>query len=237
MSLILRVDVDKPYGNASLTRSIASKLSEDYWFPDRIYKTRYLIHLAEFLGLCNKENIAGHIYFRMCTVPDEKIVELVKKGGHRIGFHAENTRSLETFSAEWNDFEEVVSPEKVSSFSKHGSGTLKLGKQHYAPYEPEKYKDWAMELNTRFYFGNGICKSIDDLIPKNDFYPNMFWIEREYRDNSFSGFDQLLKIAKNKDVPVLIHPCNYERSRVVANDFKELIKLSKENNIDWKVYE
>ena len=60
-------------------------------------------------------------------------------GGHKIGFHAENTRTIDTFSEELNVFKKKVSPAKVESFSKHGSGQLKLGKYHYPSFEPEKY--------------------------------------------------------------------------------------------------
>lgn len=236
MSLILRVDVDKPYGHANLVRKVASKLTEDYWFPQFLLKDKYLTHLVAFLELCNREKVQGFIYFRTCTHPDEKVLRLLNEGGHKIGFHAENTRSVETFSAELNSFKKSLSGCQVDSFTKHGSGTLKLGKHHYAPYEPDKYKKWATDLAIKYYFGNGICNSVDDLKCENSFWPNMFWIEREYRTDKFSQIDSLVSASVDNDVVALVHPCNFVTSAEVSNDFKDLIRLSKQKNVKWKVF-
>jgi hypothetical protein len=236
MGLILRVDVDKPYGHSSLLRKIASKVAEDY-FPIPFFGgIQYLKHLEAFLECCNSEQVPGFIYHRQCTVPDKKINELLIAGGHKLGFHAENTRSEETFAAELRLFSEKVSPAKVSSFTKHGSGVLKLGKHHYPPYEPEKYKAWSARLGIGFYFGNGICANAADLYAADRFYPTMFWIEKDYRNPAFSELQQLLDAARSGDVAILIHPENFYTYKSVAHDFRQLIKLAREEGIGWKVF-
>jgi len=236
MALILRVDVDKPYGHSGLVRKIASKIAEDYFSIPVVGSFKYLSHLVPFLEYCNKENISGFIYHRQCTTPNEKVIKLLMSGGHKLGFHAENTRSFETFNEELCSFKEKVKPIQVESFTKHGSGTLKLGKHHYPPYEPEKYKDWSERAGSRFYFGNGICKNEIDLYSEEGFFSNMFWIERDYRDPDFFDFPKLLSAAKNKDVVILIHPCNFHAFKTVADDFKLLVRLSKEQKIEWKIF-
>lgn len=236
MALILRVDVDKPYGHSNLIRKVASKIAEDYFPIPIVGSFKYLSHLVEFLEYCNAQHVSGFIYHRTCTAPNKKVIELLKSGGHKICFHAENTRSFETFSRELNSFKEKVNPLAVESFTKHGSGELKLGKYHYPLYEPEKYKDWSAKAGIGFYFGNGICKNENDLYPENSFFPNMFWMERAYRNPDFSDLQKLLDAAKKKDVVVLIHPCNFHSFKIVADDFKHLIRLSKEQNVSWKVY-
>ena len=235
MSIILRADVDKPYGHSNLIRKVASKVVEDYFSIPIFGSFKYLSHLIEFLEYCNAQHIPGFIYHRMCTAPNKKVKELLISGGHKVCFHAENTRSFETFSEELNCFKEKVKPLSVESFTKHGSGTLKLGKYHYPPYEPEKYQDWSVKTGTGFYFGNGICKNENDLYSENGVFSNMFWMERDYRDPDFSDLQKLLNVAKKKDVVVLIHPCNFHTSKIVSEDFMLLVKLSKEQNVNWKV--
>jgi hypothetical protein len=203
MALILRADVDKPYGHANLPRKIASKVVEDY-FPIPFGHYKYLSHLIQFLRYCNENRVPGFMYHRICTRPNAEVVKLLNEGGHKLGFHAENTRSPETFSAELKLFREKVKPLEVTSFTKHGSGTLKLGKYHYPPYEEDKYKAWAPKEHIGFYFGNGICKKAEDLYSVNGFFPSMFWIERDYRDPGFNDLKQLVSCAATKDV--VTHP-------------------------------
>jgi hypothetical protein len=236
MALILRVDVDKPYGRKGLFRKIISKLAEDYWFPEKVKSLGYLSHLTDFLQFCNSQNVSGFIYHRICTVPDEKIKKLLLEGGHKIGLHAENTRSFETFLPELKEMKHKAPPLQVESFTKHGSGELKLGRYHYPPYEPEKYKEWATKTGISFFFGNGISCNESELYSKNGYFENMFWIEREYRHPGFSDFQQVIAAAKKQDVTILIHPCNYNASPLVAADFKQLVQLSKQENIAWKVF-
>jgi len=233
MPLVLRVDVDKPYGNSNFYNSVRSKLSEDYWYPNfSLFKYNYLAQLDEFLNYCNKVSIKGYFYFRICTIPDENIKKLLKNGGHKAGMHAENTRNYDTFK---NEYEKLLdlSNIKLDSFSKHGSGKIKLGKHHYAPYEPDKYIEWAKKLNISFPFGNDICSCAEDLKITDDYYPKIFWIEREYRNEHFKNLSKLIEVAKKEIVPILIHPSNFNSTAAVRNDFKELIQLAKEHNIDW----
>jgi hypothetical protein len=233
MPLTLRVDVDKPYGNSNFINAVRSKLTEDYWYPNvTLFNRNYLSQLSSFLKHCNDENICGYFYYRRSTVPNLKIIQLMQEGGHRAGLHAENTRSFETFKSEWDTMSKACSLE-LGSFSKHGSGQLKLGKYHYPPYEPDKYKEWANKLGVEFRFGNGICSSVKDFEDASEFYPEMFWIERDYRDQRFSNLEEVIECAKNNLVPVLIHPSNYSANKEVKQDFKELISLAKKNNVDW----
>ena len=233
MPLILRVDVDKPYGHSTIINKIKSKLSEDYWFPKfGPWHKNYLYHLEDFIQTCNKNSIPGLFYFRICTSPDAKIKKILQEGGHKPGVHAENTRDISTFKNELQHLKKISGLE-FETFTKHGSGNLKLGKHHYAPYEPEKYLSWTDELNLQFPFGNEICSDKNDFKNQKNFYPKMFWLEREYRDPNFFDIEDLIEVAKNDIVPVLIHPCNFVTSEIVRNDFMNLIKLSKQAGIEW----
>lgn len=231
MPFILRVDVDKPYGHHSISTKILSKLREDYYFPASKY-LKYLKPTEEFLRFCNTNGVSSFLYFRNATIPTKKILELMSEGGHILGFHAENTITKETFQEELQIFEEKVG-QKVHFFTKHGSGKLKLGKNHYPPYEPEKYQNWSNALGIDFSFGNGIANSIASLAAQDGFYPNMFWIERAYRDSHFSSLEPLIDLAKESLVTLVVHPANFYTDVNVKNDLLELFMRSREHAIHW----
>jgi len=231
MPLILRLDVDKPYGNAGLVRRVMSKLSEDMWFP--VVRPLYLKHLAEFIRYCNTESIPAIFYHRHSTVPTAEVIRLYEQGGHQVGFHAENTRTFETFSNELAEFKRKVGGLPLHSFTKHGSGFYKLGKNHYPPYEPGKYLQWSRQVKIPFLFGNGIASSPEDLAPKEGFFPNMFWIESEYRHPEFATVAAAVSCARDQKVPVLLHPCNFQSSSQARNDFFEMVRLSRKMEVKW----
>lgn len=235
MSLILRVDVDKPYGKSNFLKRVASKLTEDIWFP-KITALGYMNHVVDFIQFCNNQKIQGFFYYRNCTLPDKETKKLLIAGNHKIGFHAENTRNLNSFLSELKIFKKNLKIKNIDSFTKHGSGMLKLGKHHYPFYEPNLYIEWSSILGISFHFGNGICEKSQDLLSKNNFFSHMFWIEREYRNPDFFDFQKLLELAKTEDVVVLIHPCNYQASKEVKEDFMLLVQLSFEQKICWKTF-
>jgi len=141
MSIILRMDIDHPYGKKSLFRHILSRISSDFYFP-RIEALEYLNELKALLTLLNQHNVRSYIFFRQCSHPSPSVLERIDEGQHIIGLHLENSRSFGTFKNELNRFVKKLN-RKIDVFSKHGSGKYKYGFRHYAPYEPEKYIDWG----------------------------------------------------------------------------------------------
>ena len=61
----------------------------------------------------------------------------------------------------------------------------------------------------------------------------MFWINKEYRNNKMNRLDEIIEISKNIDIPVIIHPSNFIADNTVNSEFKELVKLAKENTVSW----
>lgn len=231
MSLILRVDIDKPYGHHGIIPKILSKLREDYYFP-RVNQLGYLKPTASFLKFCNTNNVKTILYFRNCTIPNKTVHDLIKEGGHRIGFHAENTRTITSFKYELERFENNIGVE-VNTFTKHGSGTLKLGKNHYAPYEPERYKTWAKELDLEYMLGNGITNKLDQLYMQNGFFENMFWLEHHYRKSPLDKIDDIVYAAKDRDIVLVIHPANFFTFENVRNDLERTFDLAKKLDVKW----
>lgn len=192
----------------------------------------YLSHLKKLMLYCNEQKIRGYFFHRICTAPTAEIIELYKNGGHKTGLHAENTRNYETFSAELSSLSKLTG-QRIISFTKHGSGDLKLGKYHYAPYEPEKYSEWAKASGSGFHFGNLIIDKAENFTCINGLYPYMFWIDNGSRHAGLNKIEDVIELAKTKDVPVLIHPCEFNTSQDSRNDFMNLAEMAKQEKLEW----
>ena len=231
MPILLRLDIDKPYGNRGVVKRILSKVREDYWFP-QIRSAGYLVDFMRFIGELNEQGLPAISYHRLCTVPSTKALELLGLGGHQIGLHAEDTRSLETLKAEVECLRQMVPRQKLHSFTKHGSGELKLGRRHYAPNEPEKNQQWAQELALPFLFGNGLAESSSDFASTRAFYPNMFWLEPGYQSAAF-GMEQALQAAAHGNLILIIHPENIYSQAGVHDQFWNMVAQAKQRGIGF----
>lgn len=219
MALIVRIDVDRPYGKQGLVRHVASRVSSDYFLP-RLEWLRYLEELKTILGVLNDNGRSAYVFFRKCSYPSDDVRELMAAGNHVYGLHLENSRTADTFREELESLErELGFP--VSAFSKHGSGRYKLGRHHYAPYEPERYRPWAKQAGLKFFFGN-----LEDprLRPIQDdgllFYPSAFWLEPEWRDKRKFPLDWLLREAAERDVVMLLHADNVTSDPEILREFR-----------------
>jgi hypothetical protein len=222
MAIILRIDVDRPYGREPLLRHVASRLSSDYWWP-KIESLGYLRELSEMLGMLNQRRAQAYAFFRRCTRPSRAVIEQMNSGGHIFGLHLENSRSFETFQAEKAELERHLG-RKVRAFSKHGSGGQRYGRTHFAPYEPEKYVDWASRASMSLFLGN----LEDPTLPPASadgvrVYPSAFWLEPHWRNTRAFPLEWLLTEAKRRDVVMLVHPENVLASAEIKRDFERVI--------------
>src|SRR5688572_5219974 len=99
MALVVRIDVDRPYGRYPFYRHVLSRLSSDLYFP-KIDYIGYLDELKWMLRTLNEKNAKAYAFFRRCTLPSPSVLNLIAQGGHEIGLHLENSRSYETFVQE-----------------------------------------------------------------------------------------------------------------------------------------
>lgn len=224
MALIIRIDVDRPYGKSPLYRHLLSRLSSDVYFP-RIETFGYLKELKIVLHMLNSRGARAHVFFRRCTLPSKAILGLLNAGRHTIGLHLENSRSLENFKMEKEILEQHIG-EKIFIFSKHGSGNVKYGYHHYAPYEPDEYVEWARRAHMKVFLGNLEDPSIRPIIDKEGlfFYPAAFWLETHWRNTRLFTVDWLISKAKIFDIVVLIHPENVIETPGLIDEFIRLVE-------------
>jgi hypothetical protein len=222
--VLLRIDVDRPYGRAPLWRHIASRVSSDFYLP-RIDAFGYLRELAALLQLFNEHHAAAYVFFRRCTLPSRVVLDLMQRGGHRLGLHLENSRSLQSFMAEKSVLEQACSM-RVCAVSKHGSGGAKYGRAHFAPYEPLKYEAWCAEANVRLFLGNLEDPTIDRVLGASGVtvFPAAYWLEPAWRDTQRFSVDWLIEYSRSNDVVVLIHPENTLGSDALRQDLGRLLR-------------
>ena len=175
------------------------------------------------LQILNERHARSYVFFRRCTLPSEPAFKLLDQGHHEIGLHLEDSRSFESFEKEKRGLEQYTRRE-VLAISKHGSGGKKYGYNHYAPYEPEKYIEWAKRLSMRVFFGNLEDPTISPANNNGGFlaYLAAFWLEPHWRDTQRFTVDWLLARAKESDVVLLVHPENVLESPNLLEDFKRI---------------
>src|SRR5262245_6419196 len=117
MPLIVRIDVDRPYGKHPFARHVLSRVGADFFFP-AIESFGYLAELNRMLCMLNASNARAYVFFRRCTLPSKSTLELIDLGGHEIGLHLENSRSFETFLREKTILERHIG-RSVFAVSKH----------------------------------------------------------------------------------------------------------------------
>jgi hypothetical protein len=222
MPLIIRIDVDRPYGRSPWLRHLLSRVSSDLYFP-RIAGMGYLSELRTMLSWLNERRARAYVFFRRCTLPSGAILELLEAGGHEIGLHLENSRSFATFLEE-KEIVEQHSGKKVRAVSKHGSGGAKYGLHHYAHYEPERYVEWAGQASMQLFLGNLEDACLEAVrAGKVLVFPSAFWLEPAWRDTEKFTVDWLLDRARHRDIVLLVHPENLLAQPELVTDFKKLI--------------
>ncbi len=223
MSLIIRIDVDRPYGRQSLLRQTLSRISSDYYFP-KIQTLGYLADLKIIIETLDKNNAKSYIFFRRCSLPSLSIIKLIDKGQHKIGLHLENSRSYETFNHELKYIEDFLN-RKVNTFTKHGSGKFKYGFHHYAPYEPKKYIEWGKKANMHIFFGNHEDPTITDYFDNGlHIFPSAFWLEPSWRKTEKFNIKWLTKEASKRNIVLLFHPDNITVNPSLLNELSYILK-------------
>ena len=151
-----------------------------------------------------------------------------------LGLHAENTKNCDTLKRELEVVQKHLYPLKVHSFTKHGYGNWKGGRNHYPTYNPSQYLKWSQALGIPYYFGNGTINESSKLSNQNEYYPDVFWVSKlHYAECERLALHRIIDIAKNSNVVVIIHPANFQAEIQVMNDMKKLVFLARQSQVNW----
>ena len=223
VALVIRLDIDRPYGRSPVHRHVLSRLGSDFYFP-RVRAWGYLKELEEMLQLLNENHARAYVFFRRCTLPSAEVMKLLDQGGHEIGLHLENSRSFSTLAQEKGILERHIQ-RPVRTFSKHGSGGARYGYHHYAPYEPSRYLEWAGPGGFRLFLGNLEDPTLAPQQQANGVlsFPSAFWLEPHWRDTKAFTVEWLLDHARVRDIVLLVHPENVLGNPELTAAFKRLI--------------
>jgi hypothetical protein len=221
MALIIRIDVDRPYGRQPVLRHALSRISSDFYLPT-LPAAGYLAELKTTIQWLNHCGARACVFFRRCTLPCQDVLRALYQGGHEIGLHLENSRSFATFAEEVRLLECHIG-RRVQMFSKHGSGGRKFGFHHYPPYEPDRYIRWANDIGMRLFLGNlQDPRLVPERVECMEVFPSAFWLEPPWRDTAAFPVEWLMDYGQRRDIVLLIHPENVLAQPHLIDDFRKL---------------
>ncbi len=198
-------------------------MASDLWIPT-VAPFGYLRELETMLNLLSEHEAKAYVFFRQCTRPTSRILELIDQAGHEVGLHLENSRTFDTFQEEKCLLEHHVR-RPVTAFSKHGSGGAKYGLHHFAPYEPDRYVDWGDRCGMRLFLGNLEDPRLAPSVTPSglQIYPGAFWLEPAWRDTEAFTVSWLIEEAAERDIVLLMHPENVLADRELVDDLRRIL--------------
>jgi hypothetical protein len=232
MVLTLRIDIDNPFGYASRFRRQLNRLSINYNLVPRLAKLGYLDNARALNQWLSGYRIPATWFFRTVTYPTRSLLPLFTTGTNQINLHAERTGSMEAFRQEIVKWETLCQL-KVTGFSKHGSGTLKLSRMHDPTYDPERLIDYAKKLDLKYFIGNGMDYKESFLnLGGFTYIPSVFWLDRIAQYESSNVLEQVVKDSAKQPVVVLLHPVWWHQQSELRNNLEWLVKNAEFSSID-----
>ncbi len=206
MVLAIRIDIDNPFGYSSRFRRQLNRLSINYNAIPRLTQLGYLDDAKNLSLWLSKHGIPATWFFRTTTYPTKSLIPFFIGGGNHINLHAERTNSQEDFTKEVRNWEKLCGT-KVTGFSKHGSGLLKLSRMHDPGYDPTSLIQYGKNLGFKYFIGNGI--DYKESFVKEDefiFIPSVFWLDRIEQYGTSGVLEQLVEASAKQPIVILLHP-------------------------------
>ena len=223
MAIILRIDVDNPYGYENFQLKALNFLALNYGFPG-VETLGYLKYLKLLLTDLEDRGIRATFFFKAKTIPRSRELRSTILERHEVGFHAVRT---DNFKAFLEDFQRVnrTFEGKVTGLSKHGSGAWKGERGHTWRYDPERCIEYARRLGLRYFSGNGENPREEvKLVRGVLYYPSAFWVNRKRRAPEFT-VEWLIEETQTRDIVVLFHPYEWGTNSQVRSDYEKIVSL------------
>ncbi|UCG02604.1 MAG: hypothetical protein JSW11_01160 [Candidatus Heimdallarchaeota archaeon] len=226
MPIILRIDVDNPYGYYSFPKKVLNYFSTNYRrFPIRYDFLGYLAQAKSLFHTLREAKIPATWFFRVQSRPNRKFQQELLSSGHEIAYHAERTASLRYFQDDLQELSKNL-PTPILGYSKHGSGQLKLSKYHTVEYDFPSLIKLGQEMNLRYFTGNEEIPTLEPLqMGELQVFKGSFWLDENYRDVVRYPITWLIEAAsKGKTIVLLTHPYKWVYSRKEKEDFQTLVE-------------
>ncbi|MFW9975489.1 MAG: hypothetical protein ACFFDQ_09510 [Candidatus Thorarchaeota archaeon] len=223
MGLAIRIDIDNPFGLSTRFRRRINIYSINYGFVPRWTRLGYLDNSTKLCKWLTNKGVPATWFFRTVSCPTKSLIPLFTNNGHQINLHAERTGSLGDFTQEVRKWEKLCST-KVTGFTKHGSGYLRLSKKHDVKYDPESLLHFAQELGMDYFIGNDM--DYTKSIIKDDgfvYVPSIFWLDRLNQYDS-GALDKLVEVSADIPVVLLIHPVWWVQEPDVRKNLEWLVE-------------
>jgi hypothetical protein len=224
MGLSLRIDVDNPFGYATLFRKILNKLSLDYNIVPHWSFLGYLDNAERLAGYLHDNSVPATWYFRNITTPKKGSLGKFQRNIFNLELHAERTDTLQNFTNEVEQWSRAFGG-RPRGFTKHGSGDLKLSRKHVMEYDDSTFIEFGVNLGFEYFLGNSMnirqpFEMRDGLV----FIPNVFWLDNMDLYPSGKVLEDALDYSRNNPLVVLVHPFRWAMQPEVQERLEWLIK-------------
>ena len=223
MAILLRVDVDNPYGYKTFREKTLNYLALKYDFP-KIDTLGYLRYLKILLKDLEERGITATFFFKTTTIPKTNLRNQILKK-HEVGFHAVRTRTFNEFSKDFNKVN-IAFKGEVYGMSKHGSG-IWVGKEkrHTREYNVSRCIKYAKKLGLKYFSGNDEDPRMEKTVVNGIiYYPSAFWINKKRRKPQFT-IEWLIEESSRKDIVVLLHPYEWATQYQIYRDYEKIVNL------------
>jgi hypothetical protein len=223
MTISLRIDVDNPFGYATLWKKTLNKMSLDYDLVPRSERLGYLRPAREMREYLDQKDVSATWFFRNITAPRGKTLRELSAGRHELALHAERSETFEAFHNELKEWAARFGI-KPAGFSKHGSGEMKLSRKHDKDYSPERLIEYGKKMRLRYFSGNGT--QFDSWFENRDgfvYIPGAYWLDNPSLHSPEVTVDSVVKQSHDMHIVALIHPIWWVAKASVREDLESLL--------------
>ena len=209
MGLSLRIDIDNPFGYATLFKKILNRISLDYNLVPHWSTLGYLDNAMKLRDYLEANSVPATWYFRNITAPSGKDLSRFSRSPFDLALHAERTDTLLNFTKEVDQWKKAFG-KQPTGFSKHGSGDLKLSRRHVMEYDDDAFVDLGVRLGFEHFSGNGTNYELRfEMREGLVFMPSVFWLDNIALHPKDTTLDSVLEFSRNNSVIVLVHPIHW----------------------------
>lgn len=223
MPVILRIDVDNPFGWNQKKRLILNYISLNWTTIFNRVRLGYLSYAHELIEYLKLNEITAIWFFTLRTLPDKTFLKKIKETNQEIALHTVRSGTLEQFKLEVHKINSHIS-DQIRGFSKHGSGLQKLSRHHTPDYDDDKFITYAQETKLDYFIGNSETPSFLKKKGSLQYWTGCFWVNPERRDVKSFDLEWLKLTSKNETIVLIIHPLFWKFNKEVRSNLEWVIK-------------